>query len=60
MLIKTPRQFSIIAAFVLALISVVIIELTLFISDVDINQRYIMIMFLVMLVLVYLVDLLSV
>ena len=55
MLIKTPRQFSIIAAFVLALISVVIIELTLFISDVDINQRYIMIMFIVMLVLVYLV-----
>ena len=55
MLIKTPRQFSILAAFVLALISVIIIELTLFISDVGINQRYIMIMFIVMLVLVYLV-----
>jgi two-component system phosphate regulon sensor histidine kinase PhoR len=54
-LIKTPRQFSILAAFVLALISVIIIELTLFISDVGINQRYIMIMFIVMLVLVYLV-----
>ena len=35
MLIKTPRQFSILAAFVLALLSVVIVELTLFISDVD-------------------------
>ena len=55
MLIKTPRQFSIIAAFVLTLISVVIIELTLFVSDVVVNQRYIMIMFIIMLVLVYLV-----
>ena len=55
MLIKTPKQFSIIAAFVLTLISVVIIELTLFVSDVVVNQRYIMIMFIIMLVLVYLV-----
>ena len=55
MLIKTPRQFSIIAAFVLTLISVVIIELTLFVSNVVVNQRYIMIMFIIMLVLVYLV-----
>ena len=55
MLIKTPRQFSIIAAFVLTLISAVIIELTLFVSDVVVNQRYIMIMFIIMLVLVYLV-----
>lgn len=55
MLVKTPRQFSILAAFVLALISVIIIELTLFISEVEINQRYIMIMFIIMLVLVYLV-----
>jgi len=55
MLVKTPRQFSILAAFVIALISVITIELTLFISEVEINQRYIMIMFIIMLVLVYLV-----
>ena len=55
MLIKTPRQFSILAAFMLSLLSVVIIELTLFASAVDINQRYIVIMFIVMLFLVYLV-----
>ena len=55
MLIKTPRQFSILAAFMLSLLSVVIVEITLFASAVDINQRYIVIVFLVMLVLVYLV-----
>ena len=55
MLVKTPRQFSILAAFVIALISVITIELTLFISEVEINQRYIMIVFIIMLVLVYLV-----
>ena len=55
MLIKTPRQFSILAAFMLSLLSVIIIELTLFASAVDINQRYIVIMFIVMLVIVYLV-----
>ena len=53
MLIKTPRQFSILAAFMLSLLSVVIVELTLYLSGVIINQRYILIMFFVLLLLVY-------
>ena len=53
MLIKTPRQFSILAAFMLSLLSVVIVELTLFLSDAIINQRYIIIMFFVLLMLAY-------
>ena len=53
MLIKTPRQFSILAAFMLSLLSVVIVELTLYLSGVLINQRYILIMFFVLLLLAY-------
>jgi len=55
MLIKTPRQFSILAAFMLSLLSVVIVELTLYLSGVTINQRYILIMFFILLILSYLV-----
>ena len=55
MLIKTPRQFSILAAFMLSLLSVVIVELTLYLSGVIINQRYILIMFFILLILSYLV-----
>jgi|TARA_B110000495_G_C23034176_1_gene616954 two-component system phosphate regulon sensor histidine kinase PhoR len=53
MLVKTPRQFSILAAFMLSLLSVVIVELTLFLSDSIINQRYILIMFFVLLISAY-------
>ena len=53
MLIKTPRQFSILAAFMLSLLSVVIVELTLYFSGTLINQRYIIIMFFVLLILAY-------
>ena len=53
MLVKTPRQFSILAAFMLSLLSVVIVELTLYLSDTIINQRYIIIMFFVLLMLAY-------
>ena len=55
MLIKTPRQFSILAAFMLSLLSVVIVELTLYLSGITINQRYILIMFFILLILAYLV-----
>ena len=53
MLVKTPRQFSILAAFMLSLLSVVIVELTLYLSDAIINQRYILIMFFVLLISAY-------
>ena len=53
MLVKTPRQFSMLAAFMLSLLSVVIVELTLYLSDTIINQRYILIMFFVLLMLAY-------
>lgn len=55
MLIKTPRQFSILAAFMLSLLAVVFIELTLYFSDAIINQRYIVVMFSVLLLLSYFV-----
>ena len=55
MLIKTPRQFSILAAFMLSLLSVVIVELTLYLSGTSINQRYMIIMFFVLLISAYLV-----
>lgn len=55
MLIKTPRQFSILAAFMLSLLSVVVVELTLYLSEITINQRYILIMFFVLLISAYLV-----
>ena len=55
MLIKTPRQFSILAAFMLSLLSVVAVELTLSLSGVTINQRYILIMFVILLISSYLV-----
>ncbi len=55
MLIKTPRQFSILAAFLLSLLSVVIVELTLYLSGTSINQRYMIIMFFVLLISAYLV-----
>ena len=55
MLIKTPRQFSVLAAFMLSLLSVVAVELTLYLSGVTINQRYILMMFFVLLILCYLI-----
>lgn len=55
MLIKTPRQFSILAAVILSFLSVVIVELTLYFSDAIINQRFILIMFFILLISAYLV-----
>lgn len=54
MLIKTPRQFSILAAFVLSLLSVGVVELTLYLSDGVIAQRYLLVMFFVLLGSTYL------
>jgi two-component system, OmpR family, phosphate regulon sensor histidine kinase PhoR len=53
MLIKTPRQFSILSAFIISLLSVVIVELMLCFSDVKINQRYVIIMFFFLLMAAY-------
>jgi len=55
MRIKTPRQFSILAAFALAVLSVVVMEVTLVLSDISINQGYVVLMFFVLLGLAYLV-----
>lgn len=54
MRIKTPRQFSVLASVLLSALAVVVIELTLLFSEAQINQRYVVVMFVVLWFLSYL------